>query len=76
MANATDVVGYAYDAALHCVDCTLAHFNIDSASQELIDTREDSEGNKIHPVFNGEDARDGVGTISASCDDCGEELVG
>lgn len=106
MANATDVVGYGYEGALHCVRCSMAVFPaLDDIDTEPGDTL-DSEGNEVKPVFLGEDAAyvscyccggeggheivgpkcrstsyvecdecSGAGTVSASCDDCGEELV-
>lgn len=64
--NSMDVVGYAYDAAMHCPSCTRKRFP--EADDEFSNVQ-DSEGNDIHPVFVGEDAE------GQSCDDCGESLM-
>lgn len=55
MANATDVVGYSYDAAVHCVGCSVVNFD---CNEQDLSTRKDSEGNEVHPIFNGEDAHE------------------
>ena len=47
--NATDIIGYAYEAEVHCVSCTFAAFDVTYDSQ--LDLVEDSEGNAIHPIF-------------------------
>lgn len=54
MANATDVVGYSYDAALHCVKCAEDRFapGPDDSPSDYTDR----EGNEVHPIFNGPDA--------------------
>lgn len=65
-----DIIGWAYDAALHCDGCTRARFG----SRAVDDDRNpptDSEGNEIHPLFAG-DEHDPAGE---SCDDCGGEIV-
>jgi hypothetical protein len=45
--KAWDIIAYAYDAALHCPECTLKHFY----PVTELDGLEDSEGNIISPVF-------------------------
>jgi hypothetical protein len=61
-----DVVGYAYDAALHCVACASERFG-DPDAEGL----EDSEGNPVHPYFAGEAGeQDGE-----TCNDCGEAIL-
>lgn len=65
--SATDVIGWAYDADLHCNRCARERFG-----DRLDDDQnppEDSEGNPIHPVFASEEFE---GT--PHCGDCGEEL--
>lgn len=58
--NATDIVGYAYDADLHCLNCTTSRFG---CSETDLHKCEDSEGNPVSPVFAGEDAYE-------QCDHC------
>jgi len=58
-----EVVGYAYDASIHCLDCTRARFG------DQIDGAVDSEGNPVTPVF-----LDSV-TDDDCCNDCGESLA-
>lgn len=63
-----EIVGYTYEAAFHCVDCTTDRFG--ACPCEVRDVHgEDSEGNDVHPVFAGEEAWE-----SETCDDCGELL--
>jgi len=61
-----EVIGYAYEADLHCVACTIKRFGV---RMEFLDKVEDDEGNPIHPVFLG-DEREGP----EYCGDCREEL--
>jgi hypothetical protein len=56
----TDIVAFAYDAAIHCVDCASEHFDCDPADAV------DSEGNEVHPVFASDE-----GWADDTCDDCG-----
>lgn len=65
--NAGDVIGYAYDADLHCESCTRKRFP--DADDEFSDVQ-DSEGNDIHPVFAGEE-HDPAGEY---CGDCFAEI--
>ena len=79
--NSTDIVGYTYDAAMHCVDCARTSADVGllrrepplsiqadqhGIAQDLIDR----EGNPVSPVFCGEDS------YRQTCDDCGESLDG
>lgn len=60
--NSTDVVGYAYEADLHCTQCAEDRFG----AAKLMDNEnppEDGEGNPVSPVFAGEDAYE-------QCDHC------
>ena len=62
-----DVIGYAYDADSHCLDCTVARFP--EADAEFTGC-EDTEGNGISPIF-----ADGDHDPSGEyCGDCGAEL--
>ena len=78
--NATDIVGYAYNASMHCIDCARNAADVGILTREpslKLKTDEngialdliDREGNPITPVFCGEDA------IEQPCDDCGEYLL-
>lgn len=65
--NACDVIGYAYDADVHCVDCATEKFG-DALDAE--DT-EDSEGNPLHPIFASEEGPE----HGSRCGDCSEEII-
>lgn len=67
MTHYCEVVGYAYEADLHCETCTRKRFP--EADEEFSDV-EDSEGNPIHPMFAG-DEHDPSGEY---CGDCQCEL--
>ena len=58
----TTVTAYTYEAATHCVRCTLARFR---CIESLLDACEDREGNAPHPVFSTDAEPDGY------CDTCG-----
>ena len=60
MGSVTEIVGYSYEADIHCVDCTAKRF------PTLTGT--DDEGNIVHPVF-GSDETD----YAWHCD-CGVEI--
>ena len=60
--NSTTLVGYAYGAALHCVDCTL---------QEYPDISDGNTYADIDPIF--ADNEDWQGE---HCEDCGMALKG
>ena len=53
-----EVIGYAYDADLHCVDCTKERFPLPNQAV-------DSEGNEVYPVFLGEE--DNENSVCADC---------
>lgn len=68
------VVGYSYDAAVHCPDCTremIDHFNESGISTDRFLNGEeifyDSENNPIHAIFD----IDECGDCPEHCDDCG-----
>ena len=57
-----EVIGYAYEADIHCLDCARARFpNPDQAT--------DNEGNEVHPVFLGDEF-----DTPPVCVDCFEPL--
>jgi hypothetical protein len=75
-----EVVGYTYDAAEHCPDCTRKYIldnypktapiigSLMAGDIELSDENiEDSEGNQLHPIFDTDEA----GDSPSHCDDCG-----
>ena len=79
--HATTVIGYSWQADMHCVDCTRHAANVGLLKREpplSMDTDEhglatdlvDSEGNEIHPVFAGDE-----GASDERCGDCGDELM-
>lgn len=55
------VVGYAYEAALHCHACTRARF-------PRLKNAQDREGNPVHPVFVSDCEQ------TEHCDDCHEPI--
>ena len=65
-----EVTGYAYDADLHCLECTSKRFNGDAQAVDY--TAIDSEGNEIHPVFLSDD----TGEYPILCADCLNRLDG
>lgn len=69
-----EVVGYTYDAATHCVDCTAKYARglMQGDDVEILnaienETLRDSENNPIHPIFSTDEA----GDTPDHCDDCG-----
>ena len=58
----TTITAYTYEAATHCIACTLRRFRCD---ESLLDACEDREGNAPHPVFSTDAEPDGY------CDTCG-----
>jgi hypothetical protein len=69
------VVGYSYDAALHCPDCTKKYaFTIQAMTEDFWTLFEngdaaiiDSEHNELHAIFSTDEA----GDTPDHCDDCG-----
>jgi hypothetical protein len=64
--KAWEIVGWAYDADIHCLDCARKHFG-PQLDDDLVD---DSEGNEVSPVFC--DAED---VETYHCGDCNEKLI-
>ena len=61
--HATEIIGYAYGADVHCTHCTPAALKRPDAT--------DAHGNPVHPIFASDsDCADDV------CGDCGERLDG
>lgn len=72
--KAWDIMAYAYDAALHCPECTLKHFSTDlhPITESDLDGLLDSEDNEVTPVFvsNADEF-----SSTDCCDDCGLVFV-
>lgn len=64
--NAADVVGYAYDADTHCVECTEKKFGTEFGTELDNDDVIDDEGNTISPIFAGEDAYETCGVCQGN----------
>ena len=62
--KAFEIIGYTYDADIHCPCCARERF--DDLDSEL---EEDSEGNPIHPVFAGDESEG-----PEVCGTCGDEI--
>lgn len=62
--NLFDVVGYSFEASIHCPDCTIRRFGGD------IDEATDREGNAVHPIFRSDCESD-----AEHCDDCGDDIL-
>jgi len=73
--KAWDIVGWTYDADIHCPACARERFGdaIDNGSDFEHDgpVPVDSEGNEIHPFFASDEADPG----GEYCGDCGMEIV-
>lgn len=64
------IIGYAYDAAFHCIACTQLRHPYDNSGYGDINlipfSAKDSEGNSVHPAF---DTDETLYTLPA-CDTC------
>lgn len=67
------VIGYAYDADLHCVECTEKRFGADALEADASGLAEltDSEGNPLHPIFLWDENLD---ESACCCGDCSEAI--
>lgn len=63
--KAWNILGYTYDADLHCCTCACEHFG-----HEPTEDDKDSEGNEPHPIF----ASDEHDVKGEHCGDCAEEI--
>lgn len=71
-----NIVGYTYDAAVHCPKCAREYvskntpeWHTEDDIQDILDGNasfQDGEGNEIHPVFDTDEA----GDTPEHCDDC------
>lgn len=68
------VIAYAYDADIHCVNCTHKRFDgfmyYACGQWYMHGAAKDSEGNPVHPVFDTEENPDGL-----YCGDCRETIT-
>ena len=64
-----NVEAYTYDADVHCTSCATARFGKDGNGW-VPQGAEDSEGNPVHAVFDGQCAE----ADWTHCGTCGEEL--
>jgi hypothetical protein len=72
----TRVVGYTYDAGVHCPDCTIEYvrknmpkYHTEDDLHDILDGTTDfwdSEKNPIHPIFSTDEA----GDTPEHCEDC------
>ena len=60
------IVGFAYVADIHCMDCAREDFGEGIFNESL----EDREGNPVHPIFEIDES------ALCHCGDCGERLIG
>jgi hypothetical protein len=65
--HSSEIAGFAYEAALHCVACAETRFGADRL---FAGTAIDREGNYVSPVFAGDEP----GDSGDYCDDCHEPL--
>lgn len=64
------IIGYIYDADVHCDSCAAARFGRCTCDQYDVHG-EDGEGNEVHPIFTFDEVVEDL-----SCADCGEALWG
>jgi hypothetical protein len=72
--NAADIIGYTYEADVHCLDCTAKRWNASDPAEFngecFIVLALDNEGNTPSPVFAEGD------NLELCCGDCGWRLDG
>lgn len=67
--NSFDIIGYTYEAAVHCDPCAAARFG--RCPCEHYDVHGiDGDGVEIEPIF-----ADSENVEELSCDDCGGRLL-
>lgn len=65
-----EIIGFAYEADLHCVDCAMDRFGSDITVDIANGWPKDNDGNGIHPIFYREE-HDPAGEY---CGDCKAEI--
>jgi hypothetical protein len=63
--KAWEIVGWTYDADVHCNACTQKRFSVYALSESFAT---DSEGNMVHPIFASDEYENEV------CGDCHSNL--
>jgi len=77
----TTIIGYTYDAGVHCPTCTANRADVGLLTREaplflwpdehgLAQDLVDREGNPIHPLFITDE-----GAMNEACEDCGKFLM-
>ncbi len=69
MSAGTDIIGYTYEAAVHCDSCAAERFGRCVCLHNDVHG-EDTEGNDVEPIFVSDAGVDGF-----FCDDCREPLL-
>lgn len=46
-----NIVGYTYEAGLHCPDCAKERFGLEDHGKWVREDATDREGNEVHPLF-------------------------
>jgi hypothetical protein len=67
--NSFTIIGYAYEADVHCDPCAAARFGRCQCDQQDVHG-EDSDGSEITPIFAGDE-----GVEELSCGDCHGPLL-
>ena len=83
--NATDIIGYTYEADYHCIDCSVNRFGkgVDLTdknrdSNGLLYDQTDSDGETLYPVFGDAEGYYDPDTdkyIGVACGDCFEYVI-
>ena len=64
------IIGYSYDADVHCVDCAVEEFGLEEGKDWVREDATDSEGNQVHPLFSTDEPDDS----GWYCGDCDQQL--
>lgn len=70
MSNYTDIVGFTYEADIHCPECAAERFGWCACGVPNDVHGEDQDGNEIMPVYAGSEGVDDM-----ICCDCEEPLI-
>jgi hypothetical protein len=66
-----DIIGYTYDADVHCPGCAIAKFGQEPGRYWVKEDAEDSEGNEVHPIFQWDETSE----EGEHCGTCGGEIA-
>lgn len=68
-----EVIGYTYDADVHCIACAEKRFGASALSDDADSPAIDGEGNEVHAMLAGEEhSEDGS---AVHCGTCGDEII-